>query len=167
MKKTRESKREIHPAMINDLHQRLDELEKELRNYPSRPPDERLLKLIEKPQEKLIGEEKTVQFVCHEKLYAAGHTDVTYAGSNHARGVRHIRFYVGESLVLDIEGDYEDQQFGSNFRFHSVQAYVPGEWEADFIHVTDDLRQRKAKRKSLFTKKRATEHRRMHRSHSA
>ena len=166
MKRLRESIREINPAVRQELHHRLDELEGELRTYPARPTLERPLKTIEHPREGLIGTEKVIQFTCNEKVYAAGHTDVTYAGSNHARGVRHIRFYAKGVMVLDIEGDYEDQQFGSNFRFQNVESYVPGEWEADFIRLTDDLRHHRAKRRTLFTKKRAVERRRLHRSHS-
>ena len=79
---------------------------------------------------------------------------MTYSDSNHARGVRNIRFYHAGRLVLHIEGDFEDQQFGSNFRFKTVQAYVPGEWEMPFIQLTDDLRAYREKRRLAFKKKR-------------
>jgi hypothetical protein len=101
-----------------------------------------------------IQGEKVVQFMLGKKVYASGHADVTYAGSNHARGVRHIRFYAAGKPVLDIEGDFEDQQFGSNFRFQNMDLYLPGEWEADFVKLTDELRQYTAKRKAAFKKKR-------------
>src|SRR5688572_20209286 len=130
MKKTKNKIAE-HPGLIHDLPNRLSELEKEIRAYPSRPAAQRILKNVEDPTEAVIGPEKVVQFSIGGKTYAAGHTDITYSGSNHARGVRHIRFYLGEKVVLDIEGDFEDQQFGSNFRFKNIDLYVPSGWEAD------------------------------------
>ncbi len=151
------------PALTQELPDRLTELESELRLYPSRAAEERVLKSIEKPVGTAIAEEKVVQFRLREKVYAAGHTDVTYSGSNHARGVRHIRFYADGKAVLDIEGDFEDQQFGSNFRFQNIDVYVPGEWETDFVKLTDEFRQYKAKRRSAFNKKRAAEHSRLRR----
>ena len=164
MKKLATKKPEKNPAILQEFPSRLSDLEVELRAYPSRLAAERVLKSVEKPTEAEIGEEKVVQFSIGKKSYAAGHTDVTYPGSNHARGVRHVRFYVDGKAVLDIEGDYEDQQFGSNFRFQNIDVYLPGEWEPDFLKLTDEFRHYKDKRRAAFNKKRATERRRMHRS---
>jgi hypothetical protein len=162
MRKPTKRKPVKSPAVIQEFHDRLAELENELRSYPSRPTEERPLKSIEEPQGAAIGKEKVVQFMLHGKVFAAGHTDVTYPGSNHARGVRHIRYYVDGKTVLDIEGDYEDQQFGSNFRFQNVDLHVPGEWEAHFVKLTDELREYKAKRRHAFNKKRVAARRRLH-----
>src|SRR4029077_15996992 len=115
---------------------------------------DRPLKAIEKLGDTDIEGNSVLEFQVGKKAYAAGHTDMTYAGSNHARGVRHIRFYAAGKTVLDIEGDFEDQQFGSNFRFQNIDCYVPGVWEADFKKLTDALRQFTANRKSTFRKKR-------------
>ena len=164
MKKSAQNKPEVSPAVSRELHHRLAELEVELRLYPSRDAEERPLKTVEKPQEAEIAREKVIQFLLVGKVYAAGHTDVTYPGANHARGVRHIRFYMDGKAVLDIEGDYEDQQFGSNFRFQNVDLYEPGEWEADFIKLTDELRHYKDKKRHALKKKRVAEQSRLHRS---
>jgi len=96
-----------------------------------------------------------------KKSLCGGRADVTYSGSNHARGVRHIRFYADGKTVLDIEGDFEDQQFGSNFRFQNIDLYIPGEWETDFLKITDSLRQFTSKRKMAFKKARDAEQNRM------
>jgi len=166
MKKPIKSKPVENPAITQELPDRLAELEVELRLYPSLSAPVRSLKSVEKPVESAIGNEKVVQFLLREKLYAAGHTDVTYAGSNHTRGVRHVRFYVDGKTVLDIEGDYEDQQFGSNFRFQNIDLYVPGEWEKDFVKLTDEFRHYKATRRHAFSKKRIAERRRASRTRS-
>ncbi len=156
------SKPVTHPAIALELPSRLAELEAEIRRYPALKTEDRPLKNVEKPTEAVIKEEKVIRFVLGNKFYAAGHTDVTYASSNHARGVRHVRFYENEKVVLDIEGDYENQQFGSNFRFQNVDLHLPGEWEKPFIKLTDDFRAYKAKRRSALYKKRAAEHSRAH-----
>jgi len=164
LKKTTKTKPEQDPALSREFPGRLAELEKELRAYPSLAASEHALKSVEKPKKSTMGEEPIVQYHLHEKIYGAGHTDVTYAGSNHARGVRHIRLYAEGKMVLDIEGDYEDQQFGSNFRFQNIDLYVPGDWEKDFLKLTDELRHYKAKRRDAFTKKRGIERRKLHRA---
>jgi hypothetical protein len=163
LKKSMKSKLETSPAITQELPDRLAELEVELRLYPSRSAGEPSLESIEKPVESAIGNEKVVQFLLRKKLYAAGHTDATYSGSNHTRGVRHVRFYAAGKTVLDIEGDYEDQQFGPNFRFQNIDVYVPGEWEKDFVKLTDEFRHYKATRRNAFNKKRIAERRRLHR----
>ena len=96
-----------------------------------------------------------MQFSIGDKSYATGHSDVTYPGSNHARGVRRIRFYAQGKEVLEIEGDFEDQQLGSNFRFQNVDLYLPGDWGSDFMALTEALRDSKSDRKAAFAKKRA------------
>src|SRR4029077_14634300 len=122
---------------------------------------DRPLKAIEKLGDTDIEGNSVLEFQVGKKAYAAGHTDVTYSGSNHARGVRHIRFYAAGKNVLDIEGDFEDQQFGTNFRFQNIDIYAPGEWEADFMLLTDELSHYKAKRKKASKKKRDAEQARL------
>jgi hypothetical protein len=146
------------PALLQDLPARLTELEAEIRLYPSRPEAEWALKSLEKASKVTVGKDEAIQFHLDKKIYAAGHTDVTYRDSNHARGVRHIRFYEDGKVVLDIEGDYEDQQFGSNFRFQNIDLYVPGPWEAELVKLTDEFRRYKIKRSLAFKKKRAAEY---------
>ena len=163
MKRLAKQKPVSHPAIAQEFPERLSELEVELRQHSARHASERPLKAIDKLVEATIEGEKVVQFRLGKKVYAAGHADMTYAGSNHARGVRHIRFYAAGKTVLDIEGDFEDQQFGSNFRFQNIDCYVPGVWEADFKKLTDALRQFTANRKSAFRKKREAEQVRMRR----
>jgi hypothetical protein len=157
MKKAANRQPEKNPAISQEFPARLAALESELRLYPSRPAGDRPLKSVKNPEETLIGQEKVVQFLLLKNSYAAGHSDVTYSGSNHARGVRHIRFYAEGKAVLDIEGDYEDQQFGSNFRFQNVDVYLPGDWEAPFLKLTDELIQYKSDRREAFKTKRAAE----------
>jgi len=137
----------------------------ELRLHAARDAGDRPLKAIAELAETAIEGEKVLKFLLGKKAYAAGHADVTYSGSNHARGVRHIRFYVSGKTVLDIEGDFEDQQFGSNFRFQNIDLYTPGDWEADFLKLTDDLRHHAAKRRAAFKKKRDAEQAKKQRSH--
>ena len=163
MKKPTRSAPEKNPAIAREFPERLSELEVELRLHRARKASERPLKAVDELEETAIGKETAVQFSIGKKVYAAGHTDVTYSGSNHARGVRHIRFYAAGKTVLDIEGDFEDQQFGSNFRFQNIDLYLPGEWEADFLKLTDDLRRHTLKRKTAFKKKRDAERNRLHR----
>jgi hypothetical protein len=161
--KTTRSKLEENPALAQEFPERLAELEVELRLHPAREAGDRPLKSIEKLVEAAIKGENVIQFKLGKKEYASGHADVTYAGSNHARGIRHIRFYASGKPVLDIEGDFEDQQFGSNFRFQNMDLYLPGEWEADFLKLTDELRHYSAKRKAAFKKKRDAEQTRLRR----
>ncbi|SRR5258706_9817438 len=165
MKRTKppKHKAEENPAIAQEFPDRLSELEVELRLHPARKAGERPLKAVDDLEEAAIKGEKVVQFSLGKKVYAAGHADVTYSGSNHARGVRHIRFYADGKTVLDIEGDFEDQQFGSNFRFQNMDLYLPGEWEVDFLKLTDELRHYTAKRKAAFKKKRDAEQSRLHR----
>jgi hypothetical protein len=157
-KPKKNKKPEPHPALLQDLPARLAELEAEIRLYPTRTESSRPLKSIKKPSEEKIDKERVIQFEIGKHTYGAGHTDAAYPDTNHARGVRHVRYYVAEKVVLDIEGDYEDQQFGSNFRFQNIDLYVPGEWEKDFVKLTDQLRAYKDKRKELFRRKRAATH---------
>ncbi len=159
-------KPEKNPAIEQEFPERLSELEVELHLHPARKAGERPLKAIDDLEESAIAGEKVFQFSLGKKQYAAGHADVTYSGSNHARGVRHIRFYAAGKTVLDIEGDFEDQQFGTNFRFQNMDLYVPGEWEGDFLKLTDELRQHTAKRKAAFKKKRDAERDRLYRRRS-
>ncbi len=157
MKKT-SSKTALHPVIAQELHDRLAELESELRAYPARSKTDRTLKRLSDIEEATLGSNKVIQFSIGSKVYATGHTDTTYAGSNHARGVRQIRFYVEGKEVLVIEGDFEDQQFGSNFRFKNINLHTPGAWEADLVNVTEQLREHAAKRKAAFKKKRDAIH---------
>jgi len=144
-----EEKRESYPH-------RLIELESELRTWPARPATERLLSTVEEPKAAHVGSTKVVQFLFGDKTYCTGFMDSTYAASNHARGVRHIYFYEHKNLVLHIEGDFENQEFGSNFKFHSLKAFTPGDWEKDFVKLTDELSHHKEKRRQAFRKKRAS-----------
>jgi len=154
MRKSTRIELEANPALAQEFPERLSELEVELRLHAARKATDRPLKAIHDLAEAAIDGEKVLQFLLGKHTYAAGHSDLTYSGSNHARGVRHIRFYAAEKTVLDIEGDFEDQQFGSNFRFQNIDLYLPGEWEADFLKLTDDLRHHAEKRKLAFKKKR-------------
>ena len=163
-KKLTRAKKEENPALAQEFPERLAELEAELRQRHTREASDRPLKSIEKVVEAAIKGEKVVQFTLGKKVYAAGHSDVTYSGSNHARGIRHVRFLAAGQTVLDIEGDFEDQQFGSNFRFQNMDVYLPGEWEADFLKLTDELRHYSAKRKAAFKKKRDALQAKLHRA---
>lgn len=163
MKKQKSLKTPDHPALLHDLPERLAELETELRRHTARKAEDRPLKSVSGVSEVVFGRQKAVQFSTGEKTYAAGHEDVTHAGSNHSRGVRHIRFYVAGKVVLDIEGDFEDQQLGTNFRFKNVDLYTPGAWETDFIKLTNILRLHTAKRRMAFNQKRAAENARARR----
>jgi hypothetical protein len=145
---------ESNPAILHDLPARLSELEAEIRTYPSRPVKDRSLKSIKQPHERTMGKDRVVQFQIRKNVFGAGHTDVSSSGSNHARGVRHVRLYWGEKLVLDIEGDYEDQQLGSNFRFQNILVFEPGVWVEPFVKLTEEFRNFKAKRKMALYKKR-------------
>jgi hypothetical protein len=140
-----EDKTEEYPS-------RLAELETELRSYPSRLPATFSLSSITEPKETLAGKEKVVQFVFDGKVYATGHSDLTYADSAH--GVRHISFHADGKVVLYIEGNFEDQQFGSNFQFHNLEVYTPGEWEASFVALSEELRERQMERREAFRQKR-------------
>lgn len=164
MKKQTKSQLAENPALAREFPERLSELEAELRLHAARKVSERPLKAIDDLAEVMMEGIKVLRFSLGKKVYAAGHDDLTYSGSNHARGVRHVRFYSAGKTVLDIEGDFENQQFGSNFRFQNMDLYVPGEWETDFLKLTDDLRHHTEKRKLAFKKKRDTELHRLRRS---
>jgi hypothetical protein len=147
-----------HPATLQDLPERLVELEAELHRHEARDAKARPLKSIKSVAPGDINKQTVIEYTQGDNQFAAGHSDVTYAGSNHARGVRQIKFYAEEQLVLAIEGDFEDQQFGSNFRFKNVLQYVTGPWEKDFIKLTDALREFTAKRRAAFNQRRAALH---------
>jgi hypothetical protein len=163
MRKSTKSQIQANPALAREFPERLTELEAELRHHLARKTADRPLKAIHELTEAEIARTKVLQFTLGKHSYAAGHDDVTYSGSNHARGVRHIRFYAEGKNVLDIEGDFEAQQFGSNFRFQNMDVYVPGDWEVHFLKLTDDLRNYAEKRKFAFKKKRDAEQARLHR----
>jgi hypothetical protein len=165
MKKHTKSQLAENPALAREFPGRLTELETELRRHAARDAAEQPLKAIDELTEAVIEGTNVLRFSLGKKVYAAGHDDITYSGSNHARGIRHIRFYTAGKMVLDIEGDFENQQFGSNFRFQNMDLYVPGEWETDFLKLTDDLRHHSEKRKLAFKKKRDSEAHRLRRSH--
>jgi hypothetical protein len=157
MKKIKKKKAEKVPDRREEFPGRLVELEAELRSYPTRPADDVSLSSIQNPKVALFEKEPVVQFSFNGKVYAAGHTDLTFADSNHARGVRHISFHADGKVVLYIEGNFEDQQFGSNFQFHNLEIYTPGEWEKDFLALSDELQNHNAKRREAFRKKRASD----------
>src|SRR5690349_19778780 len=154
MKKATTTKAPIHPAILLDLPERLSELEAELRRHEDRSGAERGLKSITQVNVAQIDKRPAIEFVLGGKHYAASHSDMTYSGTNHARGIRHVRFYAEGKMVLEIEGNFEDQQFGSNFQFQNVVVYTAGEWEKDLIKMTDLLRTHAAKRRAAFKKKR-------------
>src|ERR1035437_6498195 len=76
LRKPTKSKPEKSPALTQEFPDRLAELEKELRTYPSRLADEVALKSVEKSQEALIAQESVIQFRLAKKVFGAGHTDV-------------------------------------------------------------------------------------------
>src|SRR5690349_16144828 len=115
MPKPRTPKTAPHPAFVQDLPNRLAELEAELHRHAGRKPADRALTSISGVTAVTKGLEKSIQFSVNQKSYTAGHEDLTYGGTNHARGIRHIRFYEAQKMVLEIEGSFEDQQMGSNF----------------------------------------------------
>jgi hypothetical protein len=154
MKKSKTPPDPITVAIESDYPNRLAELEQELRRAVSGNQENAALKKLVSRTSAEIASVKVIQFKIGQRRYATGHSDVTYSGSNHARGVRHIYFYESDQQVFDIEGEFEDQQLGSNFRFRNVIKFVPGEWEADFVKVTDDLRFQTEKRRLAFRKKR-------------
>ncbi len=151
-----------HPALAQDLPERLAELDVELRRHSTRKVQDRALSSITAVAECTIGDKKVIQFTSTGKEYAVGHSDVTHGQTNHARGIRHIRFYDQETLVLDIEGNIDQQQLGSNFQFKNVDVYVPGPWETAFVKLTDRMRHRAAERRIAFRQKRIAEQTRRH-----
>jgi hypothetical protein len=136
---------------------RLAELEAELRTYPARTsdaPPSAIPSVTDVKIARLAGEE-VVCFKHRGKNYAIGHTDKTFAGTNASRGVRTIRLYDGtNAVVLAIAGDYENHQFGANFRFRTLDTYVAGEWEEAFSAITTGLRTFRADRKEELRKHR-------------
>ena len=158
VRKARQPSPPAHPALVQELPSRLTEIEIELQRHNERKSEDRSLTAITGVAESMIGPDKAIQFALAKKVYAAGHSDLTYEGSNHCRGIRHIRFYEAGKVVLDIEGDFEVQQLGSNFRFKNVDVYIPGDWEADLVKLTDRLRHHSSERRLAFNKKRAAEH---------
>ncbi len=148
--------------ILREYAGRLAELESELRSYPSDPEARAFLSFVRKPRAAKLNEEPVVQFTFGGKTYAIGHNDMTYADTNHARGIRYISFYADGKRVLFIEGDFEDQQFGSNFRFQSAKVFTPGEWEKGFVKLTDQMRACKEERREIFRKNRDAAKNRAH-----
>ncbi len=151
-----------NPALAQDLPERLAELEVELRRHSARKVEDRALSSITSVTESTIGDNKVIQFTLAKKAYAVGHSDLTQRQTNHARGIRHIRFYENKTIVLDIEGDIEQQELGSNFRFKNIDVYLPGPWETAFIKLTDHMRHHAAERRIAFRQKRVAEQTRRH-----
>ena len=154
-------------ARNKEYHHRLADLEHEIKSYPAKKGTPVGLSDVEDVTEAVIAKEKVVRFVYNKNTYSLGHIDKTYAGSNNSHGVRYVRFYDGKGkIVLEIEGNFEDQQFGSNFTFHAVQIYLPGPWETDFAALTDELIAHQARKKEEFKQRRASDKNRMERGHS-
>src|SRR5258708_26281275 len=93
MKKQKKPKPGENPALVQELPQRLTELEAELRRHAARRAEDRPLQSVNSVSDVVIGSDKAVQFSISKKVYAAGHADSTYARSNHPRGGRPIPFY--------------------------------------------------------------------------
>ncbi len=64
--------------------------------------------------------------------------------------------------MFDIEGDFHNEEFGSNFRFQNIDVYLPGAGEINFVALSDQHREVKAEQKSALNKPRADEYRRVH-----
>src|SRR5207253_7724154 len=102
-----------------DYSQRLAELESELSNLPDRPAGtaQSALPSLSRVEGGRIADEAVVQFVHRGKVFAVGHTDVAFPGTNGARGIRRIHFYdATKKIVLGVAGEFDNQQFGANFR---------------------------------------------------
>src|SRR5947208_2333434 len=82
-----------------ELGERLVDLESELRSYSTDPNSGVKLAFIHEPTNAVVDQKKVLQFSFHKKAYATGHSDQTYVDANHARGVRHIRFYADRKVV--------------------------------------------------------------------
>jgi hypothetical protein len=141
----------------NDFCERLAELEAELRSYPERAAQDPRAPMpaIKDVVAARIGHEAVVQFVHRGKTFAVGHIDVSFPGTNGARGVRRIHFYEGEHLVLEAAGEFENQQFGANLRACQLRKCVPGEWQAPFLEITTGLQTFRGDRKEELRKIRA------------
>jgi hypothetical protein len=151
-----------NPALAQDLPERLVELDVELRRHSARKVADRALSSITAVAESAIGDTKVIRFTLTQKAYAVGFIDLMHGQANHARGIRHIRFYENETMVLEIEGDIDKQELGSNFRFKNIDTYVPGPWEAVFIKLTDRMRHLAGERRIAFRQKRVAEQTRRH-----
>jgi hypothetical protein len=143
--------------------ERLVELEAELHSYPGRTtksPPAAIPSVTQIKSAKVRGE-SVVQFTHHGKNFAVGHTDSTFPGTNHTRGVRRIHFYdEANEVVLAVIGEFENQQFGANFRYRELKTYTPGPWEKPFLTITSGLRTFRADRKEELRRSRAAENRR-------
>lgn len=144
---------------MRDYSERLTELENELSTYPARQPGtaQSALPSLSHVEAEQIGSESVIQFAHRKTVYAVGHTDMSFPGTNGARGVRRIHFYDElKKIVLGVVGEFDNHQLGVNFRSSDVKTYHPGEWEKSFIEVTTGLRAFRADRKEELRQIRAT-----------
>jgi hypothetical protein len=141
-----------------DYSERLAELESELSDHPARragTPQSALPSLC-RVEAGRIGDEAVVQFVHRGKAFAIGHTDIAFPGTNGTRGIRRIHFYdTTKKIVLGVTGEFDNHQFGANFRSPELKAYCGGAWETSFLAVTTGLRTFRADRKEELRQIRA------------
>jgi hypothetical protein len=141
-----------------DYADRLAELEAELARYPARVESSAAASIpsVSGVKNAHIGKEAVVQFTHQRKHYAVGHKDISLAGTDHTRGIRAIHLYdPTDTIVLGIVGDFENQQFGANFRLREVKTLVEGPWEASFLAITTGLRTFRSNRRDELREQRA------------
>ena len=141
-----------------DYSERLAELESELCAHPARPAGtpQSALPSLSHVETGRIGEEAVVRFVHRKKAFAVGHTDIAFPGTNGARGIRRIHFYdATKKIVLGVAGEFDNHQFGVNFRSPELKTYCGGVWETTFLVVTTGLRTFRADRKQELRQIRA------------
>jgi len=159
MSPKRETIEDLSPEEKNrDYSERLAELDSELSAYPARPAGtpQSALPSLSSVEPGRIGDETVVQFVHRGKAFAVGHTDVAFPGTNGSRGIRRIHFYdETKKIVLSVVGEFNNHQFGVNFRSSEMKTYHVGVWEKSFLVVTTGLRAFRADRKEELRQIRA------------
>ena len=140
-----------------DYSERLTELENELNAHPARAAGtpQSALPTLSCIVAGRIGDEAVIQFVHRGKVFAVGHTDIAYRGTNGSRGIRRIHFYDGrKNVVLAVAGEFDNHQLGVNFRSPEMKTYRIGAWEKSFLIVTTGLRTFRADRKEDLRRQR-------------
>jgi hypothetical protein len=141
-----------------DYSERLAELEAELNAKPARSAGtpSSALPTVSKIEPAKISGESVVRFVHHGKKFAVGHTDTTFPGTNESRGIRRVHLYdADDTIVLGAVGEFENHQFGANFRPQKLNTYQAGPWEEQFVAITDGLRTFRVDRKEELRLSRA------------
>jgi hypothetical protein len=116
----------------------------ELRYYPhwQDTAKENCFQAIINPREIKTGKVPGVAFVFNANEYGFGEHDwhVTMPDGDECYSRDYIVYNANKEVVFQTTGFLEYDQFGSSYRFHDVEAFIPGNWTKDILELYRELK---------------------------